>query len=73
MKETMEFTPEPERTLELTSFDHEKLKALAIGEKMNTENGLFKVIRSKNGYLITHGNTQVSMPGLFDTIGYMTH
>jgi len=75
MKETeiSDFAPEPEKMLELTNFDLEKLKALEIGQKMTTENSLFKIVRSKDNYIITHGNTQVSMPGIFDSIGYMTH
>lgn len=73
MKFSANDLPDPPKSLELTDFDHQKLKDLEIDAEMITENGLFKVTRRKEGYVIEFGRSSVTMSGLFSAIGYMTH
>lgn len=71
--ETLNDIPDPPKSLELTDFDKAKIESLDIGETWITENKLFKIVRHKDGFNISHGKTLVKMPGLYSVFGYLTH
>lgn len=60
-------------SMELTEFDKAKINALEIGETYTTENKLFNINRYKDGWVVTYGKTQVTLPGAWSVIGYLTH
>ena len=64
---------EPQKTFDLTTFDHESIDSLQEGEKYVTENRLFEIKKKGANFIVTHGKEQVTMPGKYSLVGYLTH